>query len=211
MRSWKRGATPAAGPRRAAVTATAPADVAWRRVQVSEPLAGTVPGPVVAGWDADGAVTALYAMHYRSLVRLAELLVGDLATAEDVVQESFVAMHGRWHRLRDYQRALSYLRKSVIDLSRWALWHRIVVDRNTPAADVPSTRLGTTSLSERSTVFAALGTLPPRQREALVLRYYGDLPEAQIAAAMGISTRAARRYTAQARSALCALLESPEA
>ena len=189
------------------MTATNPGEVAGRAIHVSE----TLTSAMAADRSAVHATTALYTAHYRSLVGLAVLLVRDMSTAEEIVQESFVAMHGRWHRLRDYQRALSYLRKSVIDLSRWALWHRIVVDRNTPAADVPSTRLGTTSLSERSTVFAALGTLPPRQREALVLRYYGDLPEAQIAAAMGISTRAARRYTAQARSALCALLESPEA
>src|SRR5262249_60899916 len=107
MRSWKRGATPAAGPRRAAVTATAPADVAWRRVQVSEPLAGTVPGPVVAGWDADGAVTALYAMHYRSLVWLWGVLVGGLGAAGEVGAEALGAVYGRWARRRGCPEGLS--------------------------------------------------------------------------------------------------------
>src|SRR6266540_3417163 len=63
-------------------------------------------------WDADEAVTALYTVHYRSLVRLAALLLRDLATAEEVVQDSFVAMHGKWQRLRDPDRALAYLRQS---------------------------------------------------------------------------------------------------
>src|SRR5262249_60391922 len=102
MGSWKRGATRAAGPRRAAVTATAPADVAWRRVQVSEPLAGTVPGPVVAGWDADGAVAALYAMHYRSLVRLWGVVGGGLAAAGGVGEGGFGAVDGRRDPLRGH-------------------------------------------------------------------------------------------------------------
>src|SRR5262249_62432976 len=110
MRSWKRGAPPAAGPRRAAVTATAPADVALRRVQVSEPLAGTVPGPVVAGWDADGAVTALYAMHYRSLVRLVGALVGGPATPGGVGEEEVVGGHGRGDRRAGDQKGWAYTR-----------------------------------------------------------------------------------------------------
>ncbi len=73
---------------------------------------------VPADWDADGAVTALYSTHYRSLVRLAALLLRDVATAEEVVQDSFVAMHGSWRRLRDSDKALSYLRQSVVNRSR---------------------------------------------------------------------------------------------
>ena len=80
--------------------------------------------------DADRAVTALYSSHYRSLVRLAALLVRDVATAEEVVQDSFVAMHGGWRRLRDSDKALSYLRQSVVNRSRSVLRHRVVVDRN---------------------------------------------------------------------------------
>ena len=92
-----------------------------------------------AGWDADRAVTALYRTHYRSLVGLAVLLVRDIATAEDLVQDSFVAMHSAWPRLADSDLALSYLRQSVVNRSRTVLRHRMVVDRNVPkpAPDMP--------------------------------------------------------------------------
>ena len=56
-------------------------------------------------------MTELYGAHYRSLVRLATLLVHDIATAEEVVQDSFVALHAGWHRLRDNEKDLSYLRQ----------------------------------------------------------------------------------------------------
>ena len=89
-------------------------------------------GSVAAEWDAERAVTALYGTHYRPLVRLAALLVRDDATAEEVVQDSFVAMHASWRRLRDTDKALSYLRQSVVNRSRSVLRHRVVVDRNAP-------------------------------------------------------------------------------
>jgi RNA polymerase sigma-70 factor (sigma-E family) len=166
-------------------------------------IAGTL-----AGWDADRAVTALYRTHYRSLVRLAALLLRDVSTAEEVVQDSFVAMHGGWRRLTDSDKALSYLRQSVVNRSRSVLRHRMVADRNVPkpAPDMPGGEQEYISQLERSALISALRTLPARQREALVLRYYGDLSEAQIAATMGISTGAVRSHTARAMSSLRAEL-----
>ncbi len=179
-------------------------------MHVTETLvADSAVGAIPADWDAGRAVTALYSAHYRSLVRLAALLVRDIATAEEVVQESFVSMHGGWRRLRDSEKALSYLRQSVVNRSRSVLRHRVVVDRNAPKPppDMPSAEQGAIALLERSAVVAALRTLPARQREALVLRYYGDLSEAQIAAAMGISRGAVKSHTARAMSALRVVLE----
>jgi RNA polymerase sigma-70 factor (sigma-E family) len=160
-------------------------------------------------WDAARAVTAIYTTQYRSLVRLAALLVRDVATAEEVVQDSFIAMHAAWRRLRDTEKALSYLRQSVVNRSRSVLRHRMVVDKNAPkpAPDMPSAEQGAISLLERSAVIAALRTLPPRQREALVLKYYGDLSEAQIATAMGISRGAVKSHTARGVAALRVVLE----
>src|ERR1700728_5292152 len=105
-------------------------------------------------WYADRAVTAIYSEHYRSLVRLAAFLVRDTSTAEEVVQDSFVAMHGAWRRLRDTDKALSYLRQSVVNKSRSVLRHRVVMDRNAPkpAPDVPSAEQGALTLLERSSV-----------------------------------------------------------
>jgi RNA polymerase sigma-70 factor (sigma-E family) len=166
-------------------------------------------GTATADWDIERAVTALYSEHYRSLVRLAALLVRDISTAEEVVQDSFVAMHHGWRRLRDNEKALSYLRQSVVNRSRSVLRHRVVVDRNAPKPppDMPSAEHGAITLLERSAVVSALRTLPPRQREALVLRYYGDLSEAQIACAMGISKGAVKSHTARAMIALRSVLE----
>jgi RNA polymerase sigma-70 factor (sigma-E family) len=193
------------------MTAGEPDDAAARPSHVTETLVANAAlgAAVPADWDADRAVTALYSTHYRSLVRLAALLLRDMATAEEVVQDSFVAMHGGWRRLRDSDKALSYLRQSVVNRSRSVLRHRVVVDRNAPKPppDMPSAEQGAISQLERSAVVTALRTLPPRQREALVLRYYGDLSEAQIAAAMGISRGAVKSHTARAMSALRGVLE----
>ena len=83
-----------------------------RPIHVTETLvADAALGSVPAEWDAEQAVTVMYSTHYRSLVRLAALLVRDVATAEEVVQDSFLAMHGAWRRLRDNDKALSYLRQ----------------------------------------------------------------------------------------------------
>lgn len=161
------------------------------------------------GGDADRAVTALYRTHYRSLVRLAALLLRDVSAAEEVVQDSFVAMHGGWPRLRDSDKALSYLRQSVVNRSRSVLRHRMVVDRlaSQLAPDTPRGEQEDISQPERSgALIQGLRALPARQREVLVLRYYGDLSEAQIAAAMGISRGAVKSHTARAMSSLRAEL-----
>ena len=192
------------------MTARQPDEGSARQTKVTETLvANAALGAVSADWDADRAVTVLYAAHYRSLVRLAALLLRDVATAEEVVQDSFVAMHDGWRRLRDNDKALSYLRQSVVNRSRSVLRHRVVVDKNAPkpAPDMPSAEQGAIALLERSAVVTALRTLPRRQREALVLRFYGDLSEAQIAATMGISKGAVKSHTARAMTALRSVLE----
>jgi RNA polymerase sigma-70 factor (sigma-E family) len=162
-----------------------------------------------AEWSADHAVIELYSMHYRSLVRLAALLLRDTPTAEEVVQDAFVAMHGGWQRLRDTEKALAYLRQTVVNRSRSVLRHRMVVEKNLQSAppDMPSAEHGAFALLERSEVVAALRDLPDRQREAIVLRYYGDLSEAEIAATMGISCGAVKSHTSRGMAALRAALE----
>jgi RNA polymerase sigma-70 factor (sigma-E family) len=186
-----------------------PDGVVTRPIDVTETLVANGLTAAPLEWDADRAVTAIYSEHYRSLVRLAAFLVRDSATAEEVVQDSFVAMHGAWRRLRDTDKALSYLRQSVVNRSRSVLRHRVVVDKNTPKPppDMPSAEHGAIIQLERSAVVTALRALPERQREALVLRYYGDMSEAQIASLMGISRGAVKSHTARAMSALRTVLE----
>jgi RNA polymerase sigma-70 factor (sigma-E family) len=154
--------------------------------------------------DANHAVTALYLAHYRPLVRLAALLVQDLATAEEVVQDAFVAVHAAWRRLPDADHALSYLRRSVIDRSRSVLRHRAVADKLAPAVPpaTPGAGRETSVEVERSAFVSALWTLPAAQREVVVLRYFADLPETQVASATGISEAAVRTETEAAMSSL---------
>jgi RNA polymerase sigma-70 factor (sigma-E family) len=193
------------------MTAGEPDAVSTRPMHMIETL--VVPdgalGSIAVEMDADSAVTELYGTHYRALVRLAALLVRDVSTAEEVVQDSFIAMHASWRRLRNTDKALSYLRQSVVNKSRSVLRHRVVMDRNAPkpAPDVPSAEQGAITLLERSSVINALRTLPERQREALVLRYYADMSEAQIASVMGISRGAVKSHTARGMTSLRAVLE----
>ncbi len=167
------------------------------------------PGAAGQGRSADWAVTELYSRHYRGLVRLAVLLVHDVAAAEDVVQDTFVAMHAGWPRLRDEDRALAYLRQAVLNRARSLLRRRAVEDKHAakPSPDMPSAEHGALVQMERSAVIIALGKLTSRQREAIVLRYYADFSEAEVAAAMGISRGAVKSHTARGIAALRAHLE----
>jgi len=129
--------------------------------------------------DADRAVTALYLTHYRPLVALAARLVRDLATAEEIVQDSFVAVHAAQRRRPDADLALSHLRRSVVDRSRSRLRHRSVA--STLTSGLRLDRLAVPPQRgpelERSPFISALWALPARQREAVVLRYFADLPD----------------------------------
>jgi RNA polymerase sigma factor (sigma-70 family) len=145
-----------------------------------------------ADQDADGAVTALYETHYRSLVRLAALLMPAIATAEQIVQDSFVAMHAAWPSLPDTDSALAYLYRSVINRADSAL------REHADAPDPP--RFDTANL------VSALRALPARQQEALVLRYFADLSETQVAKTMDVSPGTVKTLAAQAMTTLQAKL-----
>ncbi len=160
-------------------------------------------------WDADEAITQIYSAHYRSLVRLAALFLRDVPVAEEVVQDSFIAMHGAWRRLRDPDRALAYLRQSVVNRSRSALRHHKVTLKYAPAPmpDAASAEHGAMGALEYREVVDALRLLPERQREVLVLRYYGDLSEADIAETLGISRGAVKSHASRGMAALRTSLE----
>jgi RNA polymerase sigma-70 factor (sigma-E family) len=165
----------------------------------------------VTGWSADEALELLYAAHWPRLVRLAVLLVHDQGVAEEVVQDSFVAMHGRWGRLRDPDRALAYVRQCVVNRSRSYLRHQTVVRRHAareaPPPVVSDTADRAQADARRTAVLDALRHLPRRQREVLALRYYLDLSEAQIAETLGISRGAVKSHAARGTAALRSLLQ----
>ena len=160
--------------------------------------------------EADEALTNLYTSHYRPLVRLAALLLGgDSGLGEEVVQDAYVRMHGAWHRLRDHEAGTAYLRRTVVNLARSRSRHARVAERHAESVPVDMPSAETTALESlaRADVMRALHGLPRRQREALVLRYYADLSEAQIAEAMGISAGAVKSHASRGLAALRSTLE----
>jgi RNA polymerase sigma-70 factor (sigma-E family) len=171
---------------------------------------GSAPAEPAHGMaEADLAITAMYDTEYRSLVRMSAVLLGDVASAEEIVQDSFIATRAAWRGLRDIDKGVNYLRRTVMNRSRSLLRHRVVVDKHTPASepDMPSAEQAAIAALQRAAVVAALRTLPTRQREALVLRFYLDLSEEQVAAAMQISQGAVKSHTARGKAALRSLLE----
>jgi RNA polymerase sigma-70 factor (sigma-E family) len=115
-----------------------------------------------------------YADHFTDLVRLAALLSGSPDNAPDLVQDCFVRLHGHWTSVRE---PLPYVRRSVVHAC--ASHHRRVARaRRQPPPEVR------VSVLEADEMEDALARLPTRQRAAVVLRYYGDLPDADIAAAL---------------------------
>ncbi len=158
----------------------------------------------------DEAVTALFHVHWASLVRLARLLVDDRETAEDVVQDAFAQLHRRWGTLRDRDKALFYLRASVANGARNRLRSRRAARLRTVLAVVPEPSTETTVLEheEHRSVVAALSGLPWRQRQVLVLRYYADLTEAEIALALGISTGAVKSHASRGIAAITRRMEA---
>lgn len=164
-----------------------------------------------ADTDADTALEQLYAAHWRRLVRLGVLLLRDQGAAEEVVQDAFVAMHGRWRSLREPDKALAYLRQTVVNRSRSALRHRGVVERyvarQSPASALVAAADEPTLAGDRRTaVLDALRALPTRQREVLALRHYLELSEAEIAETLGISRGSVKAHASRGSAALRDLL-----
>jgi RNA polymerase sigma-70 factor (sigma-E family) len=146
----------------------------------------------------------LYAANRLSLVRLAVLLVDDLQTAEDVVQDAFAGYLARLRKARDVDEALAYLHTAVVNRCRSALRRRRTARAYVPPRDVepdgPSGRL--ILAEEHREVLNALRLLPTRQREVLVLRYWSGLSEAQIAETLGISRGTVKSTASRALDAL---------
>jgi RNA polymerase sigma-70 factor (sigma-E family) len=133
------------------------------------------------------AVSALYAEHALGLIRLAHIMLGSRPAAEDVVQEAFLGLYRRWAQLDDQSRALGYVRSSVLNGCRSVLRKSRTLELDS-VHQPPSTSAESAVLSaeEQRELLRALRGLPPRQREVLALRYYLDLPDDEIADAMGI-------------------------
>jgi RNA polymerase sigma-70 factor (sigma-E family) len=152
---------------------------------------------------------ALYDAHWRYLVRLAALLVDDIASAEDVVQDAFVALHRRSAALRDPEAALAYLRASVLNLSRSVLRRRQVARKHLRVAEPEATAGADHDVllrDEHRAALAAVRALPRHQREVLILRYWSGLSEREIAQTLHISPGSVKSAASRGLATLARVL-----
>jgi len=157
--------------------------------------------------DAAVAVTDLFRAHHLELVRLALVMVGDLATAEDVVQDAFERLHRGWHGLRQPSSSLAYVRASVLNGCRSVHRRAAVARKHAPRLAEPPSRSGPDAAADdRGELAGALRRLPRRQREVLVLRYYLDLDVAEIAGTLRIAPSSVRAANARGLAALARAL-----
>jgi RNA polymerase sigma-70 factor (sigma-E family) len=170
-------------------------------------------GPAVTPDAAESArsVTELFTEHHLGLVRLALLIVGDLATAEDVVQDAFEQLHRRWRSLRKQSSALDYARSAVLNGCRSVLRRRLVARRHQAriAGPAPQDADAAVTLEQRTELIDAFRSLPRRQREVLALRYYLDMSVADVAATLRISEGAVRSTASRGLAALARVLPPP--
>lgn len=161
------------------------------------------------------AVAALFDAHYAGLCRLATLLLDDPGQAEEAVQEAFLRTFVGWKRLRHPERAGAYLRAAVVNQCRSRGRRRVTEQRGNRAVWTDVTDDAGEPDVERTgdvlAVLEAVRSLPTRQREAVVLRYYADLSEAEVAQALGCSIGTVKSQLFKARATLSRLLEGTDA
>jgi RNA polymerase sigma-70 factor (sigma-E family) len=169
----------------------------------------------LTGSGADDAVTALFDSQYTRMLRVAAVLVGDVAAAEDVVQEAFLHLHQAWDGVRDKADAAGYLHRSVVNgarsrLRRQSLARRLHLGRHEPP-DRPADSAETVALAGVTCgrITAALQSLPRREREVVVLRHYLDLSERQTAQALGLRPGSVKAYGSRGLATLRAALGGP--
>jgi RNA polymerase sigma-70 factor (sigma-E family) len=172
-------------------------------------LSGRSRGRPAPARDTAG-VERLYRAQRLNMVRLALLLVDDRETAEDVAQDAFAAVHRQWATLASEEAALAYLRRCVVNGARSVLRRRRTVRQHPQPDEAAMTADGVDRrvllAEEHREVIAALWRLPVRQREVIVLRYWSEMTEPQVAATLGISVGAVKSMASRGRDAIAALL-----
>ena len=131
-----------------------------------------------------GRLEALYARHAPEAGRLAYLLTGDRAVAEDIVQDAFVRMFGRFRDLRNPDAFSSYLRKTIVNMTK-SHFRRRGLEHTFLERESREPARATEQPDPQDEMWTALRRVTPRQRAAIVLRFYEDLSEAQTADILG--------------------------
>ena len=163
-------------------------------------------GPPVVGGEGRGPIEELYRAQFPRMARLAGLLIGDFGGGEEIAQEAFARLLVRWSSVDN---RAAYVTAGVVNLSRSRLRRALVVRRHPPlpAMDVPGPEDATETIAARSVLKGALRRLPRRQREVVVLRYYGGLQDAEVAEVLGISVGSVKTHLHRATAALTLELE----
>jgi RNA polymerase sigma-70 factor (sigma-E family) len=182
----------------------------WPAPRPASPLSADADGAMAEGTTVDH-LTETYRQHYRSLLGLAALLLDDTASCEDVVQEAFIRVHSARKRVKDPEKTLAYLRQTVVNLSRSALRRRITGLKllSKPMPDMASAEEGAYEQLERDQLIKAMRGLQRRQREVLVLRYFADMTETQVAESLGISLGSVKAYGSRGIAALRIAMGAP--
>lgn len=159
------------------------------------------------------AVSLLFVAHHRRLVGLASLLVDDMETAEDVVQEAFASLYRRWRQLRDPGAAVAYLNRAVVNGGRDVLRHGRRVTALAPrmvprSEEVSSAESDAIEHDDADRLWQAVQKLPPRQRQVLVLRYYLNQSEAEIADTLQVSRGSVKKHASRGLAALAPHMEA---
>lgn len=154
-------------------------------------------------------VAELYRAHALPLVRIALLLLGDQPSAEDVVQDAFLGLQRGLPRLSSPAKALPYLRASVVNGCRSMQRSRARALRRRVQHELPvwSAEAAAIASEDRRAVLTAVAGLPQRAREVLALRYYLDLPDAEIAAILHVSRSTVSSTASRALAALARKLQ----
>jgi RNA polymerase sigma-70 factor (sigma-E family) len=150
----------------------------------------------------------VFAAHHAEALRIAYLLCGDPHRAEDAVADAFVRVYRRWRR-GGIEHPRSYIRRAVVNEVN-SRFRRLAVERREAArhhGDDRGMRDAADQLAEQDELFRALQQLPERQRTAIVLRYWGDLPEADVAEAMGTSVGTVKSSVSRGLARLRAVME----
>ncbi len=170
--------------------------------------AGRVADSEVAPVDLGAQLRTLYDQHYRSLVKLASFYVDDVWSCEEVVQDAFVSLLGGRRSVAPGREA-AYLRSAVLNGARSALRRRRVrrAHQPEPSAPAPSPEPAALDRVVRDQVLAVLRSLPQRQTDVLVLRYYLDLSEAEIAETLGMAPGTVKSHAHRGLRRLAELLE----
>jgi len=153
----------------------------------------------------------LFDLYYTRMLRVAVVLVGDLATAEDVVQDALLALYTSWSRVRDKDDAVGYLHRSVVNGARSRLRRRAVALRLRPLRppDAISAEDAALSALMSGPLITAMAALPRREREAVLFRHYLDRSEQQTADALGLRPGSVKGYASRGLAKLRAALHSP--